>query len=66
MVYVDASCFEEGVVSLGCVVKDQNTRVYLAACKRLDSHAEPAYAELMGIHLTMELAKVIKLDSVIF
>lgn len=36
----DVSCFTYGIMSLGYVIKDPNANIFLAASKRLSSHAD--------------------------
>ncbi|XP_058783087.1 uncharacterized protein LOC131657739 [Vicia villosa] len=65
-VNVDAGCFEDGVVSLGCLIKVPKAGTYMAACKTLSSFAEPSTAELLGIKWAMEVAKDLQIENVMF
>lgn len=65
-VNVDAGCFEDGLVSLGCVIKYPNAGICMAACKTLSSFADLSTTELLGIQWVIELAKDLKIEEVMF
>lgn len=48
-VQLNAGCFDNGVVSLLCVIKEPTGNIALAACKKMSSHANPITAKLLGI-----------------
>lgn len=45
----DDGCFDKGIMSLGCVIKDTNDRVLAANCQRISNFADIAIVEIMGI-----------------
>lgn len=61
-----AGCFDDGVISLGCVIKTSNVDISIVAFKRLTSFADASTIELLGIMWAMQLARELKLDNVIF
>lgn len=62
----DAGCFDGGIISLGCVIKDVNNRVPIANCQRISSFTDIATAEIMGILWAMHLALEHKIYNVVF
>ncbi|XP_058783870.1 uncharacterized protein LOC131658613 [Vicia villosa] len=62
----DAGCFKGGIVSLGCVIKSAKNGILLSATQRLTNFINPGSAEALGIRWGMQLAKVFKLDDVVF
>ncbi|CAK8571737.1 unnamed protein product [Lathyrus sativus] len=57
---------EGGFVSLGCIIKDPTSNIFLAASKRFPSVTNPANAELLAIRWAFLLAKELNLKSFVF
>lgn len=57
VVQTDVGCFDEGIISFGCVICDPTASIFLAATKRLSSVSNPAVAESMAIYWALQVAK---------
>lgn len=57
LVFVDAGCFDDGFLVLGCVIKDINNKVVLYACTKIVSNAGPMMAEAMTLRWGIEFAE---------
>lgn len=53
----------DGIVSLGCVLKDPTTNIFLAASNRLSSHVDASTIEILVIWWCLKLAKELKIES---
>lgn len=49
VIQTDAVCFDNGIFVLGCVIKDPNGEVFLAATQRMQSYAVPSTIEGLAI-----------------
>lgn len=47
VVQLDAWCFDDITISLGCIMKDPTANIFLAATKRIESVTDPSSSELM-------------------
>lgn len=57
IVQTDGGCFEEGVVSFGCVICDPTSNIFLAPTKRISSIMDLANAEILAIRWLLQVAK---------
>lgn len=64
-IQTDVGCFSEGMMSLGCVIKEPNANIFLVASNRFSSHAYASTTEVLAIRWTLHLAKDLKLDNFI-
>lgn len=62
---VDARVFEEGVITLGCIIRDQEKVITLAACKLEVVSVELVVAETMEFRWGLLLAKDLILEKII-
>lgn len=62
----DAGCFDGGIVSIGCVIKDSKDNILTASCQRFSNYADIATASNMGILWAIHLAVERKLDNIVF
>ncbi|XP_058726729.1 uncharacterized protein LOC131598113 [Vicia villosa] len=63
VVQTDAGCFEEGIISFGCVIRDPSSNIFLAATKRIHSVTNPATVEAMVIRWALQMAKDLGLSE---
>ncbi|XP_058774462.1 uncharacterized protein LOC131648749 [Vicia villosa] len=52
-----AGCFDDGVISFGCIIRDPTSNIFLAATKRSVSITEASNAELLAIRWSLQVAK---------
>lgn len=65
VLYVDAEVFEEGVMVMGCVIKDLSKEVFVETCKREMVSVEPKISEMLTVRWGLILEKELKLDKII-
>ncbi|XP_058732761.1 uncharacterized protein LOC131604333 [Vicia villosa] len=64
-VQVDAGVFPSGNTTFGCVVKNPEGDVIMAACKREELNVEPAIAEALAIRWCLKMAAKLKLERIL-
>ncbi|XP_058760957.1 uncharacterized protein LOC131634317 [Vicia villosa] len=62
---VDAGCFEDGSVAFGCLIKNQDGNVLLAACKREEVSVCPLIGETLAIRWSLQVAKELKVERIL-
>lgn len=65
-VQVDAGVYEEGIVAMGCVIKDRNKVIIMASCRKEEIQVEPLVVEVMAIRWAIQLEKHLKLHKTVF
>ncbi|XP_058778794.1 uncharacterized protein LOC131652829 [Vicia villosa] len=65
IVQVDAGCYDNGTMAMGCVVKVEGMRVSLSACRREQLLVNPTVAEAMAIRWALSLMQSIHLDNAV-
>ncbi|XP_058739812.1 uncharacterized protein LOC131611980 [Vicia villosa] len=65
LVQVDAGCFNDGTVAMGCVIKKHNDEVIVAASKRMEVSVSPSTAEAMAIRWGLQVARDLKLQKIV-
>ncbi|XP_058776247.1 uncharacterized protein LOC131650559 [Vicia villosa] len=63
LVKVDAGCFENGSISMGCVVLNRDDSVVMSACKRLEVSVSPCMAEAMAVKWALSLVQSLHFDN---
>ncbi|KAL5073683.1 hypothetical protein RYX36_012667 [Vicia faba] len=63
VVQTDVGCFDDVVVSFGCVIRDLTSNIFLAATKLRVSILDPTNAEMLAIRWSLQVAKNLKLTS---
>ncbi|XP_058763226.1 uncharacterized protein LOC131636630 [Vicia villosa] len=64
IIQVDASVFEEGCISFGCIIKDEDI-IVLSACKVEAMNVEVAMAETLAIRWSLNLARSKNIEKVL-
>lgn len=59
-IQVDAGCYPNGFLVLGCVIKDSEKKIIFSACKKLQNSADPSVAEAMKIRWGLQLVHDLK------
>lgn len=62
---MDAGCFADGSTGWGCVTKDREGRVILAASRKEVTTIDPLLAEALGVRWGLQLAMEQQLEEVI-
>ncbi|XP_058776112.1 uncharacterized protein LOC131650418 [Vicia villosa] len=65
IVQVDAGCYDNGVMAMGCVVKPDGNGVVMSACRREQVLVNPNVAEAMAIRWALSLMQAIHLDNAV-
>lgn len=65
VIQVDAGCYVNDLVALGCVIKNQADDVILSASNRESIAADPATAEALAIRWSLQKTQELNLDRVL-
>lgn len=64
-IFVDARCFNDGTIALGCVMKNAERGVFFSTTKRLPMETNPSVAETLAVRWALMLAVDFKLPVVL-
>ncbi|XP_058762882.1 uncharacterized protein LOC131636268 [Vicia villosa] len=56
VVQTDAGCFDEGIISFGCVICDPTSSIFLSATKRFPNVTNPTNADITAIRWALQMA----------
>lgn len=62
---VDASCFDEGFLNFGCVIKDHDIKIVLALSQKELITADPTITEILAIKWSLQLAKELNVKKIL-
>ncbi|XP_058746011.1 uncharacterized protein LOC131618872 [Vicia villosa] len=63
-IHVDASFSDEGFLTMGCIIRDHNQVLSLAACRRENVQVEVLVGEAMAMRWGLSLAKDLNLEKI--
>ncbi|XP_058763410.1 uncharacterized protein LOC131636801 [Vicia villosa] len=66
MVHVDAGCFEDGTIAMGCVMKEANRGVFLSATRKIAMDVDPSMAEALALRWALQTAVDLKITEAVF
>ncbi|XP_058783927.1 uncharacterized protein LOC131658676 [Vicia villosa] len=64
-IHVDARFSDEGFMTMGCIIKDHNQILSLAACRRENVQVEVAVGKAMAMRWGLSLAKDLNLEKIV-
>ncbi|XP_058764138.1 uncharacterized protein LOC131637556 [Vicia villosa] len=65
-VYVDAGCFEDGTVAMGCVMKGTDKGVFFSATKKQSMNVDPSMAEALALRWALKMAVEFSIKQAVF